>query len=99
MGEAPIQKVVRDLLYEQVVRQMEALIEAGKLRPGDRLPPERELALRLGVTRGVVREATKALVARGLVASRPAEALSLLPSTGPPFLATLCATCAWATTT
>ena len=40
---------------DQVVRHVAILIEAGKLRPGDRLPPERELAQELGVSRPTVR--------------------------------------------
>ena len=38
-------------LYETIVAQLGQLIQEGKLRPGDRLPPERELAARLQVSR------------------------------------------------
>jgi GntR family transcriptional repressor for pyruvate dehydrogenase complex len=50
---------------------VEDLVSAGKLQVGDRLPPERELAERLGVARGVVREALKVLAVKGLVTVEP----------------------------
>jgi GntR family transcriptional repressor for pyruvate dehydrogenase complex len=62
---------VRERLYEQVADYIEKLVSDGQLRPGDRLPPERELAETLRVARGVVREAVKVLGARGLVTIRP----------------------------
>ena len=54
-------------LYEQIVTQIETLILEGKLRPGDRLPSERELAEQFHVSRTAVREAVKALREKGLV--------------------------------
>jgi GntR family transcriptional regulator, transcriptional repressor for pyruvate dehydrogenase complex len=62
---------VRERLYEQVADYIEELVSNGELRPGDKLPPERELAETLRVARGVVREAVKVLAARGLVTVRP----------------------------
>lgn len=41
----------------------------GRVRPGDRLPAERELAAQLGVSRGAVREAMRALQAQGVITS------------------------------
>jgi len=58
-------------VYEDIVGQVQALIQEGVLKPGDRLPPERELAERLGVSRSSLREAIRALELRGLVVSRP----------------------------
>lgn len=58
-------------LVHHVIGQIEQLIEAGRLRPGDRLAPERELARQFGVSRTVVREAVRSLVARGLLEVRP----------------------------
>jgi GntR family transcriptional repressor for pyruvate dehydrogenase complex len=54
-------------LYEEIVRQIEDLIVAQKLQPGDNLPPERELAKQLGVSRAALREAIGVLSQKGLV--------------------------------
>jgi len=56
-------------LYEQIVEQIERSIVAGKLRPGDQLPTERDLAQQFGVSRTAVREAVKTLTEKGLVES------------------------------
>ena len=61
-------KVVRtSRLYEQIVQQIEESILEGRLKPGDQLPAERELAQQFGVSRTAVREAVKALREKGLV--------------------------------
>jgi len=54
-------------LFLEVVRQIEERILAGELKPGDMLPAERVMAEQFGVSRTVIREATKALELRGLV--------------------------------
>lgn len=58
-------------LSTRVIRQIEDLVLQKKLTPGDRLPSERDLAEQLGVSRTVVREAIRSLVARGLLEVRP----------------------------
>lgn len=58
-------------LHGQVVELLGARIVAGDFPVGSKLPIEDELAARLGVSRGGVREAVKALAAKGLVAPRP----------------------------
>lgn len=58
-------------LAERVTEQIENLIVANHLQPGDHLPPERELARQFGVSRTVVREAIRALVAKSLLEVRP----------------------------
>jgi len=68
--EMPLQLVEVQRLYEQVAEQIGNLIHAGEFRVGDRLPPERELAKTLGVSRPVVREAMIALEIAGLVEVR-----------------------------
>lgn len=64
-------KVPRDRLYQQVVKQIQDLIIGGELRPGDRLPSETELCEQFGVSRTVIREATKCLAERGLLSAEP----------------------------
>lgn len=66
----PFQKVQSEKLAGAVVHQVELMILRGILKPGERLPPERELADRFGVSRPSLREALQALQAAGLVASR-----------------------------
>jgi GntR family transcriptional repressor for pyruvate dehydrogenase complex len=60
-------------LYEQITEQIQSRIMAGQLRPGDRLPPERELAGLFGVSRTAVREAVKALHEKGLLEVQPGK--------------------------
>lgn len=65
-------KIVRSSrLYEQIVQQVEESIHKGVMKPGDQLPPERELAQQFGVSRTAVREAVKALHEKGLVEAYP----------------------------
>lgn len=65
--------VRRTKVYEQVAAQIRALIAAGRLGPGDKLPPERELATALGVSRTSVRDAIRSLEVAGLVDPRQGE--------------------------
>lgn len=67
----PYQKIAPEKLAQSVVRQIELLILRGILRPGERLPSERELSERLGVSRPSLREAVAELQGRGLLVSRP----------------------------
>lgn len=69
---------------EQVVAFVRALIERGRLRPGDRLPAERELATQIGVSRPSVRAGLHALAAMGVVRSRHGSG-TYIPA-GPPLL-------------
>ena len=65
-------KIVRtSRLYEQIVQQVQESIHKGALKPGDQLPPERELGQQFGVSRTAVREAVKALREKGLVEAYP----------------------------
>jgi GntR family transcriptional repressor for pyruvate dehydrogenase complex len=57
----------RQKLNEQIAEMIQQQITHGKLKPGDRLPPERELAMLLRVNRATVREAIHLLSERGLV--------------------------------
>jgi GntR family transcriptional repressor for pyruvate dehydrogenase complex len=60
-------------IYEEIVRQIRTLIAEGKLKSGDRLPPERDLAERFRVSRASVREALRALESTGLIEIRLGE--------------------------
>ena len=60
-------------IYEEIVRQVKPLIAEGRLKSGDRLPPERELAEKFVVSRTSVREALRALESLGLVEIRAGE--------------------------
>ncbi|MBF3851512.1 FadR family transcriptional regulator [Burkholderia pseudomallei] len=53
--------------FEEVCDQIRREVAAGKLRPGDRLPPERDFAEQLGVSRTAIREAMRSLENAGLV--------------------------------
>lgn len=67
----PFEKVQTEKLSQSVVRQIELLILRGILRPGERLPSERELAERMDVSRPSLREAVADLSERGLLVARP----------------------------
>jgi GntR family transcriptional repressor for pyruvate dehydrogenase complex len=56
--------------FEHILGELEASISAGVLEAGDRLPPERDLAARFGVSRASVREAIRVLEAMGIVSVR-----------------------------
>src|ERR1700716_3244625 len=81
-------KVVRPaengLATEQVVIQVRDMIREGKLRPGDRLPPERELARRLGISRASLRAGLHFLAAIGVLTARHGSGSYI--ATGPPAL-------------
>ena len=66
----PFQRIEAEKLSHSVVRQIEQLVLRGILRPGERLPSERELSDRFGVSRPSLREAIAELQTRGLLATR-----------------------------
>lgn len=68
VGHAPLpDRRVPDV----VVARLYQLISEGKLRPGQRIPPEREVAQAFGVSRSTVREALRQLAVEGLIDRRP----------------------------
>ena len=71
----PFSKVQSEKLSLAVVRQIEQLILQGILRPGERLPSERELSDRMGVSRPSLREAVGELHERGLLETRPGSGI------------------------
>ena len=58
-------------LYESAIEQIMDLVKRSELKPGDKLPPERELAEKLSISRGSLREAFRVLESRGLIKSKP----------------------------
>ena len=74
----PVQTIENRRLYRQVADQIETLIASGEFAPGDRLPPERDLAGKLGVSRATVREAMIALELAGLVDVRTGSGIYVL---------------------
>lgn len=69
-AENSLRPVPRPRLYEQVVGRLREYVGSAGLRAGDRLPAERELAGRLGVSRTSVRQAIVALEVQGLIEVR-----------------------------
>ncbi len=61
----------KERLVDRVVGELEQLIVSGQLEPETRLPAERDLAEQLGVSRTVVREASRILVTKGLLEIQP----------------------------
>ena len=68
---ALIEPIRRSRLYQGIVEQIEGLLERGDIRPGDQLPPERQLADQFQVSRASVREALRTLELLGIVETRP----------------------------
>jgi DNA-binding FadR family transcriptional regulator len=92
----PLQTIEHRRLYRQIADQLSELIEGGEFAAGHRLPPERDLARQLGVSRPSVREALIALEVEGRVevrigsgvyvtGRRPEAALQTLPPDSGPF--------------
>lgn len=74
----PIQSIEPRRLYRQIADQIRTLIRAGEFSAGARLPPERDLARQLGVSRPSVREALIALEVEGLVEVRIGSGIYVL---------------------
>src|SRR5881409_161448 len=72
----------RGVTAENLVAQIRDLINRGELRPGDRLPSERTLANRLGISRPSVRTGLRILSAMGVLQSRHGSGTFM--SSGPP---------------
>src|SRR5919205_2347935 len=76
----------RGTTSEGVVQQLRDMIHRGELRSGDRLPPERDLAKLLGVSRPTLRAGIRSLSAVGILQSRPGAGTFVVQSQGPPAL-------------
>jgi GntR family transcriptional repressor for pyruvate dehydrogenase complex len=91
----PFEPIQQEKLSHGVVRQIEGLILRGILRPGERLPSERELSERMSVSRPSLREALGDLQDRGLLTSKAGAGVyvaDVLGSAFAPALVTLFAT-------
>ena len=73
IATAEFEAVKKTKLYEKVVPQIQGMIRDGLLKPGDKLPPERELAETFHVSRSSLRDAIRALEVMGLVEPRQGE--------------------------
>ncbi len=80
----PLQAVETRRLYRQIADQLRALIAAGEWPLGSRLPPERDLAQQLSVSRPSVREALIALEVEGLVEVRMGSGIYVTALEAPP---------------
>lgn len=65
--------VHRNSLSDEIVDQITGLISRGLLKPGDRLPSEKDLCLRFGVGRTTIREALRSLAVMGILDGRVGE--------------------------
>lgn len=71
---------------EEVVVHLREMIQRGELRRGDRLPPERDLAKLLGVSRPTLRAGIRSLAAHGVLLSRQGAGTFVVDNDGPPSL-------------
>src|ERR671910_1670672 len=76
----------RGTTFEEVVSQLREMIHKGELRPGDRLPPERDLAKQLGVSRPTLRAGISSLAAVGVLQPRRGAGTFVVEAEGPPAL-------------
>src|SRR4051794_13789935 len=67
--DAVFERVTRPSMFEETVERLGTAIRVGLLAPGTQLPPERELADQLGISRSTLRHALNTLVQSGLLAS------------------------------
>jgi DNA-binding transcriptional MocR family regulator len=80
---APAQQIDDSKLYQQVSERIAALIDAGTLRPGQRVPSVRKLSQQLQVSVSTVLEAYRRLEDRGLIEARPQSGYYVRPRLRP----------------
>ena len=85
----PFHKITQERVADTVMHQIEQLILRGILRPGERLPSERDLSEKMGVSRPSLREAVADLEARGLLATRNGSGVYVADVLGSAFSAPL----------
>ena len=65
-------------IYEQIVHQLRALVEAGQLAPDEQLPTTRQLAIQLGINFNTVARAYRLLDQEGLISTQPGRGTYVL---------------------
>jgi GntR family transcriptional repressor for pyruvate dehydrogenase complex len=80
---ASYQPVARRKVYEQVAEQLLGQIVARRLKPGDVLPPERELTESFGVGRSSIREALRMLESQGVISAVNGGSFVVADAAGP----------------
>lgn len=79
----PTFKPVREKrAFEEVADQVRKMLEEGRLKVGDRLPPERELSKQLNVSRSILREALRTLENAGVLELKPGKGGGAFVSAG-----------------
>jgi GntR family transcriptional regulator, transcriptional repressor for pyruvate dehydrogenase complex len=78
IAKTDVDVVRKTKVYEKIAHQIQRLIRDGLLKPGDKLPPERELAEMFQVSRSSLRDAIRALELMGLVEPRQGEGTVVL---------------------
>jgi GntR family transcriptional regulator, transcriptional repressor for pyruvate dehydrogenase complex len=73
IAKSDVEAIHKTKVYEKVALQLQRLICDGSLKPGEKLPPERELADMFHVSRGSLRDAVRALEVTGFVEARHGE--------------------------
>src|SRR5436309_15945443 len=71
---APSARMPRRKLSDQVVEQIKQWLMSAHMAPGDRLPRERELMRKFGVSKGTIRESLKALEVQGIISIKTGPA-------------------------
>lgn len=69
-GAMKLKRVTKNTVAAQVINQLTDLIKDGAIKPGERLPSEREMSEQLGVSRPPLREALRALEYAGMLETR-----------------------------
>ena len=73
-----IHRIRDERLSEKVIQQLLQLIRSGEIAVGGKLPPESALALQLGVSRGILREALTVMETRGFLKRTPREGTTVI---------------------
>ena len=76
--EQSFQKLKAESLKDLFIKEMEAKIISGEFKPGDKLPPEREIASKMGISRSIVNTGLVELAAKGFVAMKPRRGTEVL---------------------